>query len=56
MPKKDLPVSEEAIMNERLSAIEWQFQSWLKRVRLNSEERDEIESMIDELKTLAVYK
>jgi len=51
-----MSVSEETILNERLSAIKMQFSEWLRKVRLNADERDEIESVVDELETLSRYK
>ncbi len=45
-------ISEETIKRENVSSVEWRFEQWLEEVRINGNERTEIESIVNELKGL----
>jgi len=50
-----MKISEKTIRNEAVMANIWRFEEWLKKVRLNSEERSEIEAIISALKEMIDY-
>lgn len=41
-------ITQKEINQEKSGLLYWKFKDWLKEVRLNSEERDEIEDIVDE--------
>ena len=50
-----MAISEKTIRNEEVMYIDRKFNEWVKEVRLNGREKDEIEAIIEDLKALIDY-